>query len=317
VSNQWNGDQTPPYPRPGQSTAPNAAQWAVAGVAVALAVGWALYQVLHEGRLEQTAALYIGLPAVLAVILALTPRARSARGMAVKGTTIGLLLSGVFLGEGLVCIVMAAPLFLLVAFLIGFAIDRSRRDHGLARVWLAVPLLLTLTSLEGVTPATTLDRDEAVTVTREVAASPAEVEAALAATPRFDTERPWLLRLGFPRPLATAGSGLADGDTRVVVLSSHARHFGHSSGTLVLAVAGRSPGRVVFEVADDTTPIASWVRWQRSEVTWAEVAPGRTRVSWTLRYRRLLDPAWYFGPLEKAANQQGAGYLIDNLATPR
>jgi hypothetical protein len=59
------------------------------------------------------------------------------------------------------------------------------------------------------------------------------------------------------------------------------------------------------------------VRWQRSEVTWAEVAPGRTRVTWTLRYRRLLDPAWYFGPLEKAANQQGAGYLIDNLATPR
>ena len=38
---------------------------------------------------------------------------------------------------------------------------------------------------------------------------------------------------------------------------------------------------------------------------------------WTLRYRRLLDPAWYFGPWERYAVRLAAGYLIDTVATPR
>jgi hypothetical protein len=39
-------------------------------------------------------------------------------------------------------------------------------------------------------------------------------------------------------------------------------------------------------------------------------------VTWSLRYRRMLDPAWYFGPMQRYANQLTAGYLIDTLATP-
>jgi hypothetical protein len=41
-----------------------------------------------------------------------------------------------------------------------------------------------------------------------------------------------------------------------------------------------------------------------------------TRVTWTLRYRRGLDPAWYFGPWERYAVRLAAAYLIESVATP-
>jgi hypothetical protein len=256
----------PPPPWP-----PGAAQWTVAAIAVVLAGGMIAFRLLNDIGLGQTAALYIGLPTVLAVALTLTPRASSAKGMAVKGVAIGVLLSGIVLGEGLVCILMASPLFFLIALLVGYSVDRARERRGAARVLLAVPLLLSVMSLEGVTDATSLPRDEVVTVTRMVAAGPAEVEAALARTPSFDRERPLFLRLGFPQPLG--GEGLDVGDRRTVLLSRHARHYPHHHGTLVLEVADRAEGRATFRVVGDTTPIASWVRWREADVSWEQAGP--------------------------------------------
>jgi hypothetical protein len=51
-------------------------------------------------------------------------------------------------------------------------------------------------------------------------------------------------------------------------------------------------------------------------VTWEPIGRDATRVTWTLRYRRDLDPAWYFGPWERYATRLAAGYLIDAVATP-
>ena len=39
-----------------------------------------------------------------------------------------------------------------------------------------------------------------------------------------------------------------------------------------------------------------------AEVEWHETGDAQTRVRWTLRYRRSLDPAWYFGPWERYAD---------------
>ena len=46
------------------------------------------------------------------------------------------------------------------------------------------------------------------------------------------------------------------------------------------------------------------------------IGGGDTKVTWTLHYRRSLDPAWYFGPWERYAARLAAGYLIDSVATP-
>jgi hypothetical protein len=73
----------------------------------------------------------------------------------------------------------------------------------------------------------------------------------------------------------------------------------------------------VFSPIADDSYITHWLSWRSAEVQWAEMAPGQTRVTWTLRYQRRLDPAWYFAPLERYGVRLAAGYLIETLATPR
>lgn len=62
--------------------------------------------------------------------------------------------------------------------------------------------------------------------------------------------------------------------------------------------------------------MAHWVSLASSEVRFREVATGETEVLWTIRYERLLDPAWYFGPWERYGVRCAAGYLVETLATP-
>ena len=150
-------------------------------------------------------------------------------------------------------------------------------------------------SLEGVVPSLAFDREERVTVTRTVEATPDEVRFALASTPRFDRELPPFFRLGFPTPTHTSGEGLGIGDERRVMFA----HGRHHTGALVMRVTRADSASVAFTVASDSSYITHWLSWEEADVRWAPVGAGRTRVTWTLRYRRRLDPAWYFAPLER------------------
>lgn len=281
-------------------------------LAVALAVGYSAYRLLHRQDLDSTALLFIGLPAILAIVVALTPPARSITGMTMKGITLGLLLSGVLLIEGVVCIVLAAPLFYAVGLAVAWGLERARRvgNRTDPRAFALLAVLAVL-STEGVWPATTAQRAQEVTAVRVVDSAAGAVEAALAAAPVFAEPLPALLRSGYPRPVDAYGSGLAPGAERVVAFG------GRHPGTLRLEVAERSPGRVLFRATQDSTPIAGWVTWREAEVRWHEEAPGRTRITWTLRFDRRLDPSWYFAPIQRLTAGQAAGYLIDTLATPR
>jgi hypothetical protein len=287
-------------------------QWTLAAVIVALAIGGVTYRLLVRHELEQTAALFIGLPTILSLVLALTPKAKSSTGMALKGVTLALLMSAPILNEGFICILMAAPLFYAVAIVLGLLSDRDRRKRQ-RPVSMAVLLpLLLLSSLEGTTPALTFRTREVVTARKVVAGSVADVERTLAATPRFEAPLPPFLRLKFPLPAASRGAGLTVGSERVI-------HFAGGEGKpgdLTLRVTERGPHSVTFAAASDTSHIAHWLTWRTAHVEWRPAAGGKTEVTWTLVYDRELDPAWYFGPWERYATRVTAGYLIDTVATP-
>jgi hypothetical protein len=279
-----------------------------------MTVGSLIYRILVRERLEQTSALFIGIPAVLAALAVLTPRARSTIGMTLKGITICLLMSGILLGEGFICIVMAAPLFYLVGALIAIAADytaRRRREHQRRTFCLMLVLFLPL-SLEGVSSRLSFNRSEVVQVERIVDASAAEVERALDKTPEFNQPLPFYLRLGFPRPVHSEGSGLAIGDRRIIDFAGGEG----KPGQLVLAVSGRKAALVSFRAVSDTSHISHWLDWKDAVITWTEIAPGKTRVCWTFSFTRRLDPAWYFAPWERYAVRLAAEYLIDTVATP-
>lgn len=276
-----------------------------------------LFRVATGIGLQHTSLVFMGVPALLAVAVGVSPKPGTARGTILRSTTLAMLLAGVALGEAFVCLLMASPLIYLVAILAGVFVDWTHQQaerrwgrRGAAHAPLLALLVMAIPAMEGVVPRFEFPREAEVTRTRIVAATPAEVEHALAAPMRFDRPLPRFLRLGFPTPGATEGAGLAVGDRRAVEL----RH-GHHPGTLAMEVRESAPGRVMFAPVGDDSYIVHWLSWRSAEVRWRAV-PGGTEVRWTLRYRRRLDPAWYFSPLERYGVGVAAGYLIDALATP-
>ncbi|HKG91143.1 MAG TPA: hypothetical protein VKA84_04605 [Gemmatimonadaceae bacterium] len=282
----------------------------------------AAYRLLRAGGLEHTSLVFIGIPAVLALAVVFSDRKepRTAVGTVFRAITIALLLSGIVFGEAFVCILFASPLFYMVGGTVATIYqyfgrkgrDEAQRALDRQRAGLLAIALVPM-SLEGVAPGFALGREERVAATRVVAASAADVGAALAEAPHFDRELPAFLQLGFPTPGMTAGTGLRVGDRRTVQLE----HGEHHPGALVMEVTRSEPGLLEFRAVSDDSYVTHWLAWRGAEVRWEEASPGRTRVRWTLAYRRRLDPAWYFAPLERHAVGLAAGYLIETLATPR
>ncbi|XAM00539.1 methyltransferase [Phycisphaeraceae bacterium D3-23] len=289
----------------------SSAQWTLAGIITALTVFILGYRLLVLNNLYQTSAFFIGLPALLAITLALTTRAKTATGICFKVTTMTLLISGIFLGEGFICCVMMAPLFFIVAGIIGMVIDHYHYRPKSGRLRLLLLPLLLLMALEGVSERLSFSPHATASATRLVDAPPHAVREQLANTPRFDRPMPALLQAGFPTPLEARGQGLNIGDSRNVVMGVH----GHT-GELALAVTENSEQHIRFKTLSDTTKISEWLAWRSATVELQPVGESQTRVTWTLHYERRLAPAWYFGPFQKIATTLAAGSLIDNLATP-
>jgi hypothetical protein len=294
----------------------------VAVIIGAVAIASVMYRLLVTQHLEQTAALFIGIPAILAIVVTVGLSPRSATGVICKAVTVGLLVSLLFLGEGAVCVLMSAPLFYAVAVLVGVSSDlmrrRSRESLGTSLRCLAALVVLPF-ALEGVVPATSLNRDEFATATALVPASAADVARAIYEQPRFDRPLPPYLRIGFPRPTITRIT--RDADTarwRIDIRGGEMRIDGIEprTGTLVLEVVETRPEFVRWRATFDDSHMTHYLRWQESSVAWKAVGPRTTEVTWTLRYRRGLDPAWYFGPWERYASRLAARYLIDAVATP-
>jgi hypothetical protein len=287
------------------------AQWSVVAIIVAFAAGAFLYKLLMHERLGHSAAMFLGIPAVLAILLALAPKAKTATGGILKGITLALLVVAPSLGEGYLCILVASPLFYIVGIVVGLAVDRLRRKRDATLS--CVALFLLPMCFEGVVPQLTFNRAQSVEVRSVVAAPADEVEHALMRAPDVNAPLPLALRIGFPRPLTAWGEGLGIGDTRTI-------HFagaeGDPPGDLLMRVAERRRGYARFETVSDQSKLTQWVRWTSSEVEWTALDEGHTTVTWRIDFRRQLDPAWYFTPWEREAVKKAAAYLIDANATP-
>lgn len=286
--------------------------WYVVAMVAASAVGSLMYTLLMHHQLGHSAALFLGIPVALAVLLGMAPKAESVTGGIVKGMTFALLIAAPLLREGFLCILFASPLFYLVGIIVGRILDWQRRKEHATLRCAAVVLLLPM-CLEGVSPRLSFQRLQEVTVRRVVVGDVKGVEERLAGSPRIGAPLPWALRLGFPVPLAAWGSGLAEGDTRVVHFSGAE---GQPPGDLVLRVAERRPGYVRFAAVSDDTKVAHWVRWRSSEVSWRAMDAGHTEVTWRVEFERQLDPAWYFNMWERGVVHEAARYLIEANATP-
>jgi hypothetical protein len=228
----------------------SAAQWMLVALVAAFAIGGLTYHLLIHYRIGRSAAMFTGIPAILAIVLALTPKARTVTGGILKGITLALLIVAPLLGEGYLCIWMASPLFYIVGILVGLIVDWQRRNRKATLSCIALVLLPM--SLEGVAPELSFRRAQTVEVNRIVNASSDAIEHQLALSMDLSKTLPMSLRIGFPRPLHVSGDGLDIGAQRTI-------HFagaeGDPPGDLVLRVTSHQHGFVRFETVSDSSSL--------------------------------------------------------------
>jgi hypothetical protein len=256
---------------------------------------------------RDSALFFVGLPTVLALAVILSRPARSLHGTAFKAVTVALLMCAVWLHEGAICVLMAAPLvYGIVHGIIGLAHLGQNRP----RAYALLPLLV-LAGLEGITPEARIQPDQTITVERVVAADVATVTTHVAHGPRPVVVRPLALHvLGMPTPASISGVSLRPGAQWIFCYHGDSHGPG---GQLVAEVTESSAGHLGFRFVEDTSITHRWVGWRAAALDWRATADGRTSVTLTISFRRGLDPSWYFGPIEQFLMHDGGEYLLDSM----
>jgi hypothetical protein len=201
--------------------------------------------------------------------------------------------------------------------LIGFGFSALARgkddDDGPRYGAYAIPLAVLLLSAEGLTEPTTVQRYREATHVAVLDGSISELQANMARPVRFEADRHWFLSV-FPLPTRIEAASLKAGDV-------HRLHFVYKrwfftnvhEGGMAIRIAEVSPTRIRTEIIENESYLSHYMKIDGTEVNFTDLGGGRTRVALTVKYHRLLDPYWYFGPLQQLAAEQSARYLIDTI----
>lgn len=294
-------------------------QWGWFFTTLIIGLGCIFYVFLQKTNLQNSAALYIGLPMLLALGMSLTPKTKSVLGATMKAITIALILSAILFREGYICIIFAAPIFYSVGALIGYIIDRilkhNKKGSTINASGIAVFICMLL-SLEGVTDLLTWPRFNEIKASKVVNANISDVRMQLANTPQLGQNKPFFLKI-FPYPATITGEGLKIGDERIVKFIAYKHIWWNKiEGDLTLKIAQNNDNHVQFKIISDTSYLGHYLKWRSSDVSLESIDENHTLVTWTLSYDRIYDPAWYFGPMQRYAVKLAAQELIDHAATP-
>lgn len=281
-------------------------KWSLIGLVIVLAIGSGVYRLIVYTGYDSSGILFIGLPAILAVLLIAAPNMTSPSAQVFKGITIFLLIVGVMAWEGAICILMAAPLFYLMGFVI-LGLSRLARRRDKLRSVALIPI--TLMSMEGLNQNLSFSRENEVIIRRTIEMSEEEFLAKISMAPVVDLTLPAFFQLGFPHPVEVTASGDFSGRDRtnyVIVFS------GPDDLENRLEVAGQRAERqqIDFAFEKNNTKIASWLVWEAARISW-EVDDEKLVLCFHQTYRRILDPYWYFNPIQHYAVKLAGNYLLD------
>lgn len=251
------------------------------------------------------AALFLGSPVLagfFGTLLYSRLRAANVQGM-LAVTTVSLAISFVvllgFAFEGLICLVMAAPLAFaaaLVGGVIALGVARALPAAGTAMAPAMVPLLVLV---EVLAPLPVME-DSPVTTTVIVDAPPEVVWRHVIAFPDLDPPDHWLFAAGVAAPVGATIEGAGVGAVR---------RCRFTTGTFVEPVTVWEPGRELgFSVQAMPEPMKELSPWDirprhldgyfvttRGRFLLEDLGDGRTRLSGTTWYRLDLAPRPYWG----------------------
>ena len=276
-----------------------------------------------DSEFRNSTLLYILIPFGLSVLLqTLTPRSTTDRAFwryvnHLRDGTIVMLATSAFLFEGFLCVLMFMPIYYF-GITCGFLFARSREKRKDARLQndfraFAIPALVLMLSLEGMADPLTFARYREATHVEVIEGSIDQLQANMARPISLPAERQWFLSL-FPLPTDVKAGTLRVGDVHTMHFTYKRWFFAnYHEGDMALRIAAVSPDHIRTEIVRNTSYLSHYMKIEGTDVRFRDLGGGRTRVALTIRYRRLLDPYWYFGPMQQFATEQSAQYLIDTI----
>ncbi len=269
---------------------PNA-MFIIVGVLVIASIGLRLIEGVN---FEQTSILFIGIPAIMALLIVkYTGSSDSLYGLVFKTITLFLLLASIVFGEGMICILMSAPIFYGVGALVVVIFEFFKyRSNSKIKTYAAIPLLFLLSQ-----PLDYNSKPQLNAIKKTVIVDRIVTSDVFRNSPDLNIDLPLFLTFGFPMPLDVVGSGLNVGDLRDIRFLSSTKGI----GTLTLEITNRTKDVIAFKVVNDNTHIAHWLSWKTIIVNFVQLENNRTEVTWTSNFECDLGPTWYFKPIEKYA----------------
>jgi len=282
-----------------------------------------LTRLVLDSRFATTSLFYCLVPYIIGVILyVFVPQPKGwfkvkRIGRHLLATIIVMLASSAILFEGFLCVLFAAPIYILFA-LLAFAVMPNREDperFKKADVFKVsfVPLAVLVISVEGLTDTTSFPREEAITRTQTLNLTPEQIHANLARPVHLEEGRSKFLSI-FPLPDRVDAPAFAQGQTHTAYFTY--RRWGFTNvhrGETQLHIKTVEPLLVETEITKNTSYFSNYLTIHGTQIKMTPQADGATAVSLTIRYRRDLDPAWYFGPLQRRAIRESADYLLANI----
>jgi len=270
-------------------------------------------------------SLFVGTPFVLGFLsTSLFVRGRETSALGVLAvTSASIVCAGAALLacaiEGVICLVMAAPLAFPLAWLggaVAYAISRARRDHGQVAA-AAILVLPAVMSFENrVLPPPPVFE---VTTAVEVDATPAEVWPHVIELAELPEPKDWLFRFGIAYPIRTEIEGAGVGGKRRCVFST---------GVFVEPIEAWEEARLLqFSVVSTPPSMREWTPYEEihaphlegfmvssgGRFLLTELPGGRTRLEGTSWYRHGLWPSGYWRIISDEIAHKIHLRVLDNI----
>lgn len=284
--------------------------WGSALLSVAATVALAVGAMVFGTQLLRSYGwgLFVGVPFAMGFLAALIHGAREPRTLAqsqgVALAAVGVAGMGFLLAafEGLICLLMAAPLALILAAIgaqAGHAIQNLRVRRPPTQYYcvpvLAIPLMFSIERLDPVTPPTF-----SVATVLEIDAPVERVWKHVIEFNELPPPTEWIFKLGIAYPIRAEIRGHGVGAVR---------HCVFSTGPFVEPIKVWDEPRLLrFSVIQSPEPMQEWTPYreihpphldgflvsQEGQFSLTTLPGGRTRLEGTTRYRHSMWPAGYW-----------------------
>ena len=244
------------------------------------------YKVINHVELKTTSALFIGMPTLIGLLIVNLTQTRSSYGMTVKASLIILCLIAPILGEGSICIIMMAPLFLAMNLLIVFIYKKINKC--------LCTLIAFLPFFVGLVEKDSLKKEQAllqVTTETIVGGNVEKWHYAIERPIHLSKDIPFFLKLGFPLPSKIVNNG-----------SQLSIFFDKGGKWAVEKIWDKNVFK--YSLVKDTSKISSWINIRDSIIEISVIDNNKVLIRQTTSYYSKVFPRWYFHPFQEIAIKQ-------------